>query len=185
MLCKKLSSGSWDSDLSCLTGLPVGPAPEANFCVPQNAHYLRCFSVPRVLLRPAGIDRRCQVISCFRRQLGLTDTLGLKLMLVSIRCQTRWILDYLKLPYCEFQKYEVMTMSAEGGQPKRKKHAKPSYKTAKHIERSFLISDYYQLQVTVPCVPCTFKLFQPFPQTQTRALALPLCISFVSTIIFV
>ena len=29
-------------------------------------------------------------------------------------------LDYLKLRYCEFQKYEVMTMSAEGGQPKRK-----------------------------------------------------------------
>ena len=58
-------------------------------------------------------------------------------------------LDYLKLRYCEFQKYEVMTMSAEGGQPKRKQHAKPSYKATKHIERSFLISDYYQLQVTV------------------------------------
>ena len=181
MLCMKLSSGSWDSDLSCLTGLPLGTAPEANFCVPQNAHYLRCFSVPRVLLRPAGIDRRCQVISCFRRHLGLTDTLhaGIDPM------PDKMGLDYLKLLYCEFQEYEVMTMSAEGGQPKRKKHAKPSYKATKHIERSFLISDYYQLQVTVPCVPCTFILFQPFPQTQTRALALPLCISSVSTIIFV
>ena len=92
-------------------------------------------------------------------------------------------LDYLKLHYFEFQKYEAMTMSAEGGQPKRK----PNYKATKHIERSFLISDYYQLQVTATgkCVPCTFNMFQPFPQTQTQALALPLCISFVSTIIFV
>ena len=27
-------------------------------------------------------------------------------------------LDHLKLLYCEFQKYEVMTMSVVGGQPK-------------------------------------------------------------------
>jgi len=36
-------------------------------------------------------------------------------------------LDNLKLPYCEFQKYEVMTMSVVGGQPK--KHANPNDKT--------------------------------------------------------
>ena len=38
-----------------------------------------------------------------------------------------------------------MTMSVVGGQPKkkRKKPANPSYKATKHIERTFLISDYY------------------------------------------
>ena len=50
-------------------------------------------------------------------------------------------LDYLKLLYCEFQKYEVMTMSVVGGQPKR--HANPNYKATKHIKRAFPISDYY------------------------------------------
>ena len=32
-------------------------------------------------------------------------------------------------------------MSAVGGQPK--KHANPTHKAAKHIERTFLNSDYY------------------------------------------
>ena len=50
-------------------------------------------------------------------------------------------LDYLKLLYCEFQKYEVMTMSVVGGQPKKKKkHANTSYKATKHIERTWVIS---------------------------------------------
>ena len=56
-------------------------------------------------------------------------------MLVSIRCQTKskvvhlysafityvskMNLDYLKLLYCEFQKYEVMTLSEVGGQPEK------------------------------------------------------------------
>ena len=80
----------------------MGTAPEANFCVP-----FRRFSAPGVLLRPAGIDRRCQVISGFRRHLGLTDTLGLDLMLNEMS------LNHLKLRYCEFQK------SVEGGQPKK------------------------------------------------------------------
>ena len=53
--------------------------------------------------------------------------------------------DYLKLFYREFQKYEVMTMSVTvvGGQPKKKKNPNPSYNATKHIERTFLISDYY------------------------------------------
>ena len=50
-------------------------------------------------------------------------------------------LDYLMLLYCEFQKYEIMIMSVVGGQPK--KHVNPSYKATKHIEHTFLISDYY------------------------------------------
>ena len=49
-------------------------------------------------------------------------------------------LDYLKLLYSEFQRYEVMTMSIVGGQPK--KHANPCYKATKQIERTFLFSDY-------------------------------------------
>ena len=47
------------------------------YCVQQNAFYLRRFLVLRVLLCPSGIDRGCQVISGFRRHLGLTDTRGL------------------------------------------------------------------------------------------------------------
>ena len=42
--------------------------------------------------------------------------------------------DYLKLLYCKFQKYEVMTMSVVDVQPKR--HANPSYKATKPIERT-------------------------------------------------
>ena len=35
-------------------------------------------------------------------------------------------------------------MFVVGGRPKKKKkHANPSYKAAKHIERTFLISDYF------------------------------------------
>ena len=68
--------------------------------------------------------------SGFGRHLGLTVTHGLDLE------------QDLKLFYCEFQKYEVMTMSVAGGQPK--KHANPSDKATKHIERTFLISDFYQ-----------------------------------------
>ena len=38
-------------------------------------------------------------------------------------------------------------MSVVGGQPKKKKHANTSYRATKHIERTFLISDYCQLVV--------------------------------------
>ena len=48
-------------------------------------------------------------------------------------------LDDLNLLYCEFQKYEVMTMSVVGSQPK--KYANTIYKATKHIEHTFLISD--------------------------------------------
>ena len=47
----------------------------------------------------------------------------------------------LHLLYCEFQKYEVMTMSVVGGPPKRIRKYK--YKATKHIESTFLITDYY------------------------------------------
>ena len=90
-------------------------------------YYLRHFSVPRVLRCPTGTDRGCLVISGFRRHLGLTDKMPDKMNLV-----------YHKLLYCEFHEYEVMTMSVIGGQPK--KHANPSYKAIKHMERTFLIS---------------------------------------------
>ena len=46
-------------------------------------HYLRRFSVLRVLLCPTVIDRGCQVILGFGRHLGMTDAVGLDLMLVS------------------------------------------------------------------------------------------------------
>ena len=47
-------------------------------------------------------------------------------------------LDDHKLLYYEFKKYEIMTMSVVGGQPK--KHANPSHKATKHIERTQLQS---------------------------------------------
>ena len=50
---------------------------------------------------------------------------------------------YLKPLHCEFQTYEVMTMSVVGSQPKtKKKHANPIYEATNHTERIFLISDY-------------------------------------------
>ena len=63
--------------------------------------------------------------------------------LATISYSYRSDLDNLKLLYCEFQKYEVMTMSAVGGQPKKKKRENPSYVATKHIARTFLISDHY------------------------------------------
>ena len=49
--------------------------------------------------------------------------------------------DHVKLLDCKFQKYEVMTMSVVGDQPK--KHINTSYKATKHVERAVLISDYF------------------------------------------
>ena len=43
-------------------------------------------------------------------------------------------LNYLKLLYCEFQKYKFMTKSVLGSQPKKQ--------ATEHIERTFLISNY-------------------------------------------
>jgi len=49
-------------------------------------------------------------------------------------------LDHLKLLYREFQKYQVIAMSLVGGQPN--KHTNPSYNATKHMECTFLLSDY-------------------------------------------
>ena len=38
-------------------------------------------------------------------------------------------LDYLKLLYCKFQKYDVMTMSVVSGEPKNKKKTKKTRQT--------------------------------------------------------
>ena len=56
-----------------------------------------------------------------RCHLGLTDSLDPDLMLAD-----EMNLDELKLFYYEFQKYEVMTTSVVGGQPK--KHANHCYR---------------------------------------------------------
>ena len=93
------------------------------------------------IFSPAGIDRGCWVISGFGHHLGLTDTL---VHLVSMSCwyrsgarQDEFRLSQAALS-CEFQKYDVMTMSEVGGQPKKKI---PSYKATKR-KRTFLIFDY-------------------------------------------
>lgn len=48
---------------------------------------------------------------------------------------------YLPVMFDRRIQISVMTMSVVGAQPKR--HANRSYKATKHVERSFLISDYY------------------------------------------
>ena len=47
-------------------------------------------------------------------------------------------LDNLKLLYCEFHKYEVMTMSVVGAQPSNT-HKSQLYEATNRIERTFLI----------------------------------------------
>ena len=53
-------------------------------------------------------------------------------------------LDYFNLLYCEFQKYEVMTTSVEGGQQKKPQNTQiPAIKQQNtDIERTFQNSDY-------------------------------------------
>ena len=55
----------------------------------------------------------------FGRHLGVTDTLGLYPHAGIDPMPDKVNLDYVKLLYCEYQKYEVITMSVVGGQPKK------------------------------------------------------------------
>ena len=64
-----------------------------------------------VVMRVLIVDAR----SFQDRHLGLTDTRVFDLMPNTMN------LNHLKLLYCEFHKYEVMTMSVVDGQPKKKK----------------------------------------------------------------
>jgi len=96
-------------------------------------HSCRFYDVPRVLIADS------------RAFQALAAILDYVTHLVSMSCwhvpmPDKMNLD-LKLLYCEFQKYEVMTMSVVGGQPR--KHANTSYKATKHIDRTCLISDYF------------------------------------------
>ena len=75
-------------------------------------------------------------LSGFGCLLGVTDTLALDPMLVSIRSQAALLCIY-----------EVIITSVVGGQPKNK--CSPSYKATKHIKRTFLISDYYWSKLEV------------------------------------
>ena len=63
------------------------------------------FCSHKVLRRPMGIDLECYIISGFRRHIGLCNTLGLDVLLVSIQRQTRLF---------------VKSMSVVGGQSKKK-----------------------------------------------------------------
>ena len=60
-------------------------------------------------------------------------------------------------------------MSVVGGQPK--KHSNPSYKATEHIERTFLISDYYQPR-SQGFFPKKWegRHFPPFPFLREKAL---------------
>ena len=75
---------AWDSQSAAEKPLTLFSAMN-NYCVRQNTQYLHFFSVRWFSWCPADTDCRCWLISGFDRHLGLTDTRGLKLMLVSIR----------------------------------------------------------------------------------------------------
>ena len=92
------------------------------------------YDVPRVLIADTAIRH-------FRLLAAILDWLR---HLASISCwyrpnarQDKFRLSQATLP-CEFQKHEVMTMSAVRFQPK-KRHVKPSYKATKQIELLSLI----------------------------------------------
>ena len=93
-------------------------------CVVQNEQNLRRFSFRWVLRCPAGIDRRFYYV---------TQLASSSYWYRSDATQDQFILKLL------FE-YEAMTMSSVTGQPQ--KHATTSYKTAKYIVRTLLISDY-------------------------------------------
>ena len=122
-------SRSWLSWLSSISS-------ESACCVRQNAYYLRRFSFLRVLIVDAGSFQALAAILDYLTHLG------------SISCwhQSDVIQQELRLSqdayiYCEFQKYEAMTMSVICGQPKKHTHTNTSYKATKHIVCIFLISD--------------------------------------------
>ena len=81
-----------------------------NYCVRQNAYFSPAgsYDVPRVLIADV---RSFQAFAAILNRL----THVLDLTLVSNR-------DYLKLVKCEIQKYEVLSMSVAGGQPRKKKN---------------------------------------------------------------
>ena len=70
-------------------------------------------------------------------------------------------LDHLKLFYCEFQKYEVMTMSVVSGQPKKKNTPIPLIKP-QNTSHVLFQSDYYtsSVLVVVSVVKCCGILYQ-------------------------
>ena len=72
----------------------------------------RFYNVPRELIEDA---RSCQVRSGYGCHLGLTDTLS----------RSHANIDLISDNCCEFHKYEVMTMSVVGAQPKT--HTNLSY----------------------------------------------------------
>ena len=94
------------------------------YCARQNAYYLRRFSFPRILRCPAGIDRGCWVISGFGRNLGLTH-------LASMSCWQRSDDDG-----CSWWSAKKKTRTQTGNRLLTR------YKATKHIERTFLSSDY-------------------------------------------
>ena len=77
-------------------------------------------------------------------------------------------LDYLKLLYCEFQKYEVMTMSLGGGQPKK---ARKSQLQGNKTHRTHF-SNLWVLLVINPSLCCQlprfFRFCEPFAWLRTQ-----------------
>ena len=58
-----------------------------------------------------------------------------------LRSLVRYRVDHSKIKFISTHGYVISSMSVVGG--RSKKHANTTFKATKHIERTFLISDYY------------------------------------------
>ena len=77
---------------------------------PENVYFLRRLSIPQVSRCPAGVDRGCS--RSFQALAAILDTVTIRLDVTLVSMPDKMNLGYyVKLLYCEFQKYEVMTMS--------------------------------------------------------------------------
>ena len=97
---------------------------------PQSGHETNCLSQLK----------RCKANSSLIR---MGDILSFDLYWY--QTDARKDLDHLKLHFCEFQKFGVITMSVVGSQPN--KPAYISYKTTKHIECTFLVVNINMLEL--------------------------------------
>ena len=97
-----------------------------------------------ILLRFIAFDRTNTYYVVFRFR-GFDDAPRVLLADVSSLQALAAIFDHVKhlalmLLYCQFGNCEEMTKSVVGGGPK---HTQIPDKATKHIERTFIISDYY------------------------------------------
>ena len=84
-------------------------------------------------------------------------------------------LDYLKLLYCTFQKYEVMTRCVVGGQPKKKKTCKYELQSNKTHQTHFL-NQHFQIPIRSDAGPLWKQFLKPMDNKHNSlSLAAKIC----------